>query len=538
MVPDTLFYVLDLHSFSSCNNACLTLSEEYEDRIAELEDQLDEKYEDDEVHALHQKHKAALETIVKLKKEIGQPKNYADAKVDLEVAEKLNRFEEENLELRQVVDHLSSENDAAKEIKLIVLDLRAKNMEMAEDLRVSREQNEAAANIIENLEADNLRNGKATGEILEARARDPLENESDDLTRRSDLETELKHYKSMVTQMASERNVFNQQLSQLMGIPGPPPSSPGQANDVIERALVPVEKGDPQSYLFDIPNQGAMVPATNSREVTPYSPIEGVEDQIRSLTIENGQLAQRLGGAVAEKEFAMTTLSKLGAKMEELIERNKLLSDIADMKSNHHSRGAKYYTGGESLQESKQSTQREHEGRGLDPEEISEVHDSKSMQSYYVDVVEMPDKAVLPPPRHDDPSVFSDMASSFGGSTIMSYEPSYKKLEPESSASCMERIAEDDGLERRRFDNRQRDSKSAHDPQDAMDERHNSLSDRRRVKVPGGEYFGQLNDRGQKHGDGKMNYDNGNEYEGQWNNNKREGKGTTKYSSGNVYTGE
>jgi hypothetical protein len=57
------------------------------------------------------------------------------------------------------------------------------------------------------------------------------------------------------------------------------------------------------------------------------------------------------------------------------------------------------------------------------------------------------------------------------------------------------------------------------------------------MKVPGGEYVGQLNGRGQKHGNGKMTYDNGNEYDGQWKNNKRDGKGTTRYSSGNVYIG-
>ena len=65
-----------------------------------------------------------------------------------------------------------------------------------------------------------------------------------------------------------------------------------------------------------------------------------------------------------------------------------------------------------------------------------------------------------------------------------------------------------------------------------------SLSQSQLVKVKGGEYFGLLNARGQKHGVGKMTYDNGNEYEGQWKNNKRDGKGTTKYASGNVYTGK
>ena len=34
-----------------------------------------------------------------------------------------------------------------------------------------------------------------------------------------------------------------------------------------------------------------------------------------------------------------------------------------------------------------------------------------------------------------------------------------------------------------------------------------------------------------------MKYDNGNVYDGEWKNNKRDGKGITHYASGNVYTG-
>ena len=63
-------------------------------------------------------------------------------------------------------------------------------------------------------------------------------------------------------------------------------------------------------------------------------------------------------------------------------------------------------------------------------------------------------------------------------------------------------------------------------------------SEARLAKVPGGEYYGQLNEHGQKHGNGKMKYDNGNEYEGQWWNNNRYVKGITKYVSGNVFTGK
>ena len=83
---------------------------EYEDRIAELEV---EKYGDDEVSSLHSKHKTALETIARLKQE----KNAYDV-------DKVKCAEEENLELRRVVDHLSSENNAAKEIESIVFELK------------------------------------------------------------------------------------------------------------------------------------------------------------------------------------------------------------------------------------------------------------------------------------------------------------------------------------------------------------------------------------------------------------------------------
>ena len=47
-----------------------------------------------------------------------------------------------------------------------------------------------------------------------------------------------------------------------------------------------------------------------------------------------------------------------------------------------------------------------------------------------------------------------------------------------------------------------------------------------------------MNERGKKYGNGKMKYDNGNVYEGQWNNNKRDGKGINKYASDDFYTGE
>jgi len=510
---------------------------EYEDRIAELEGQFAETCEDNDMTTLHQKHKAALETIVKLKKDIGMT-------VQDTSGDQLQRVEEENLELREVVDHLSSENNAAKEIKFIVLELRAKNTEISESLRVSQEQNNAAADIIENLKTDNehlrkdlaMTSVKSTANMLTAEAHDdramPFEYGADESTKMSEMEAELQHYRAMVSKMTSDRNVFNHQLSELMDMPAYPALENAFQATVNEGALIPLESNNNiRDHLNDaVINQGMMVVTTDTAEASPYAPQSTqlhhpVEEQMQNLTIENGQLAQRLGNAVADKEFAMTTLSKLGAKMEDLMERNKLLSNLANMKSQHASRGASYYSGGQSMKSNHEEYKLKHEGRGRDPDASGEVENA-SANSSYGDM----ETSNYPAPS-DDPSAYSDM-----GSTILSYEPS-KRLEPEPS-SYVEGIAQDNGLGRRNAGGREGNARLVSDPNEALSENVSSASDPRLVKVPGGEYFGQLNKGGQKHGNGKMKYDNGNEYDGQWKNNKRDGKGTTKYTpSGNVYTG-
>jgi len=354
-------------------------------------------------------------------------------------------------------------------------------MELSESLNVSQEQNDSAADIIERLKSDNERLQK---EITSDKPNgDTAISEGGDEDKMKEMEAEMQRLKLQLSQFSSDRNVFNNRLSQLMDI-----ESPG------------AEGGD-----------GVLVTTDNSNNISDALVLangEGVDETIQHLTIENGQLAQRLGNAVADKEFAMTTLSKLGAKMEELIERNKLLSNLADMKTKHGSRGAKYYTSGDhSVANSHQDSNDDR--RGLDP-----------------DLSVKGNEIIVSSSDHQSPSVKGDSYVLSGmESTILSYDK--PPLEPES-ASVLGSIQEHQ-------EGSSSCNREASDSKDASDR--TPLSEPKLIKVKGGEYIGTLNSRGQKHGDGKMMYDNGNEYVGRWKNNKRDGKGTTKYASGNVYTG-
>jgi hypothetical protein len=82
----------------------------------------------------------------------------------------------------------------------------------------------------------------------------------------------------------------------------------------------------------------------------------------------------------------------------------------------------------------------------------------------------------------DDPSTYSGMSSKF-----LSYV-AQKPLEPEESSEKVN--VNDSAKHQLKF--------LAQDP--------SSMSDPRLIKVPGGEYYGQVNSNGQKHGRGKMIY--------------------------------
>jgi len=72
---------------------------------------------------------------------------------------------------------------------------------------------------------------------------------------------------------------------------------------------------------------------------------------------------------------------------------------------------------------------------------------------------------------------------------------------------------------------------------------HKTITTAKKVKICRngvfmGTYEGDLNAEGQRHGCGVLLCDNGNSYEGEWKNDKRDGFGTARYSSGDVYDGQ
>ncbi len=530
------------------------LAMEYDCRVSDLERQLcdlQEKLEgkssceeDEELESRGQKHNEAQETIEELRKDLAK----AHQKQDEMDAEK-NLLKEESLELRQVVDHLQSENDAAREIKYIVLDLKLRNKELVESNRKSRQQKKAAAEIIERLKSDNedLKNsvlelrGSYNKQIVPYAEEDsklenqlvPFEAGSGDERKVEDVDAELTHYKAIVEKMMSERSIFTQRLSEIMAL------APLKRRHSDSDGQFKIEKDTsvlPNNSNVAMLTSGAHLPLPSQSAVTSQDD-HAVQAHIQNLTVENANLAQRLGGAVAEKEFAMSTLSELGSKMEELVERNKLLESIADLKSSYAIREGSVYSGSRSIQQKSL-------GRAtLDPDEFGGNSQSRKSSSVNKLTTTAPQSDELSLQlddleRNDDkqPPNHGHSNSAFDNSTIVSYELSVKKLEPEQYVEGY--LPADVSVEKRNVGT----NESVGGKKESVVISGSPLSlhresDLKLIKVPGGEYVGQLNSRGQKHGNGKMRYDNGNEYDGQWKNNKREGKGITRYASENVYIG-
>ena len=160
-------------------------------------------------------------------------------------------------------------------------------------------------------------------------------------------------------------------------------------------------------------------------------------------------------------------MSKLGAKLEELHERNKMLESIANLKSA--------------------------EAMGVNRRNS---FGSSFMSSYDRILGDEESKPPLRDPagcygkaaEESKPSLFDggDMSVDF---SVGSYLEQKTPLEPE---------------EDRTVTVKQKDESQSRDT--AQDPNSKSESNMSRIKVPGGEYYGQVNERGQKHGQGKMIY--------------------------------
>ncbi|KAL3805306.1 hypothetical protein HJC23_009013 [Cyclotella cryptica] len=490
---------------------------EYEERLNELnavnEDLWNklQSFSSDELLSLREKYDDALEIIQQLKSDEcpAQLEQLNEDSLEKSSARQLKRLKEENLELREIVDHLTNENQAAMEIKSIVMELKYKNMELNESLRVSHEQKKAAADAIQSLKEENekfrrqIMNGRSSTPDCENRVVPYQQNTLQTLG--NTTTDELEYYKSIVNQLMSDRAVFTQRLVELMDIN----TNVGSARDMHFSIEGPPDRHDGMTAES---NSRALV-AANS-----YPNADEFGEQLRNLTIENGELAQRLGGAVAEKEFAMSTLSKLGAKLEELMKRNRLLENIANLKSAHAVEVGCRSNSIASLSDRLLGDE-ESKPQLRDPTGYGESENfSWTKQSLFDDHSEYHEAASvysesIASKQIDDPSAYSGVSSNFRSFAAQ------KQLEPEESS---EKVNVNDSAKHQL-------KCLAQDP--------TSMSDPRLIKVPGGEYYGQVNNNGQKHGRGKMIYDNGNEYEGTWVNNKRDGNGTTKYASGNMYVG-
>lgn len=196
---------------------------------------------------------------------------------------------------------------------MIVMELKSKNTELTETLRASREQKKAAADALESLKADNevlrsqiMSRASSGNDQDENRVVPYQQNASVD---NKAINEELAYYKTVVEQLMNDRAVFTQRLGELMeintnnvgaarnmklAIKGPHYTNEVAAADTNSRALITAE---------------AVAADTNSRALVTTGTYPNAEEQLRNLAIENSELAQRLGGAVAEKEFAMSSES-------------------------------------------------------------------------------------------------------------------------------------------------------------------------------------------------------------------------------------
>lgn len=176
-------------------------------------------------------------------------------------------------------------------IKLIALELKTKNAELSESLRNSRENEKAIAFDNERLREQML-NEQSRMQCDDENRVVPYQENALTLTKDNHTE-ELEQYKAVLDQLMSDRALFTQRLEELMSIN----SHLGSAKEMSTL----VEK------LHDRNEGTASEKSSRALVLANAEPNVELGEQLQHLRIENGELAQRLGGAVAEKEFALSS---------------------------------------------------------------------------------------------------------------------------------------------------------------------------------------------------------------------------------------
>ena len=174
---------------------------------------------------------------------------------------------------------------------MIALELKTKNAELSESLRNSRENEKAIAFDNERLR-EQILNEQSRMQCDDENRVVPYQENALTLTKDNHTE-ELEQYKAVLDQLMSDRALFTQRLEELMSIN----SHLGSAKEMSTL----VEK------LHDRNEGTASEKSSRALVLANAEPNVELGEQLQHLRIENGELAQRLGGAVAEKEFALSS---------------------------------------------------------------------------------------------------------------------------------------------------------------------------------------------------------------------------------------
>ena len=364
------------------------------------------------------------------------------------------------------------------------------NKQLKLDLRQLEDINKAGDDVIEILrtENDQLRNEVSMHQehqgklmmLTTVKHEDrvvPFENKRGDTPAKTGgINAKLQQYKSMFSLMEASIKDFNCQLSELMSVSGelsePSAISPPLTMADNVHSLVP----------FDGQEVAALPISSELNQAMDVS-----EDQMHNL-----ELAQKLGDAVAEKEFAVETVAKLGSKMNDLIVRNRELSNLADEKNRGH----------HSVKTRQTKLTQDPEGRDTDaPNNFASKSVYTKEELDYPPLARYHGDDPTPSRLSDDHSTCSvdstimtnERTEQTANNVIVSFDPP-EQLEPESAATLLERSGGGDFLRGQPIGRKAINSQRVSNYRFGTPLKEGSGPTL--IKVPGGEYFGQLNEHG------------------------------------------